>query len=234
MEGCWDETTLMRLIDNLKAFNRKERFILLHKALGFTDQSFRLGKAFRKELSRQLPGTVPPDAFVAMDYHLDWLQMAMYLTDHPRRSGPIKNDNLVEGNQMDIDLLVAFENADKTHVVLVEAKGDTAWNNDQLSRKVERLRLIFRSGGPGTESVKPYFVMMSPKKSANQELNEKLQEMEDSCPSMKTNWLPLPLPNGLVKATRCDREGNSNANKQWIRLDIVSPAWVPTNRVGRS
>ena len=223
----------MRLIDNLKAFNRKERFILLHKALGFTDQSFRLGKAFRNDLSRKLAVDVPPDAFVAMDYHLDWLQMAMYLTDHPRRSGPVRNQKLVAGNQEDIDLLIAFENADKTQVVLVEAKGDTAWDNEQLRNKVKRLRYIFRSGGPGTESVEPYFVMMSPKKSANRELNEKLQEMEDSCPSIKTIWLPLPLPNGLVKATRCDREGNSNANAKWIRLDIVSPAWAPTNRVGR-
>ena len=63
----------MRLIDNLKAFNRKERFILLHKVLGFSDQSFRLGDAFRAELSECLEVDIPSDAFVAMDYHFDWL-----------------------------------------------------------------------------------------------------------------------------------------------------------------
>lgn len=224
----------MRLIDNLKAFNRKERFILLHKALGFSDQSFRLGDAFRAELSECLKVDVPSNAFVAMDYHFDWLQMAMYLTVNPRPRGLVSNpgEDLVVGNQEDIDLLIAFEKWTKTHLVLVEAKGDTAWSNDQLQSKVDRLQRIFAKGRPGRGAVIPHFVMMSPKESDNEKLKAILEGLDEAADS--TNWLPLPLPNGLVKPTRCDRQGESSAGGHHIRLDVVSPTWLATHRVGRT
>ena len=223
----------MRLIDNLKAFNRKERFILLHKVLGFSDQSFRLGDAFRAELSECLKVDIPSDAFVAMDYHFDWLQMAMYLTVNPRPGRQIRNSDkdLVVGNQMDIDLLIAFEKDARTHLVLVEAKGDTAWSNDQLGSKVERLQRIFTEDRPGRDSVEPHFVMMSPKKSDNEKLKKILAGLDKA--AISPIWLPLPLPNGLVKPTRCDSDGKSNADDGYIRLDVVSPTWLSTHRVGR-
>ena len=61
----------MTLIDHLKSFNRRERFILLHRALDFEGQSFRLGADFRRELTSCIGCNIPTDAFVAMDYHLD-------------------------------------------------------------------------------------------------------------------------------------------------------------------
>ena len=224
----------MRLIDNLKAFNRKERFILLHKVLGFSDQSFRLGDAFRAELSECLKVDIPPDAFVAMDYHFDWLQMAMFLIDYPRPGGPIPNPgnkDLVVGNQQDIDVLIAFEKDARTHLVLVEAKGDTAWSNDQLELKVERLQRIFAKDRPGRDAVEPHFVMMSPKESDNETLKNTLAELDKAV--ISPIWLPLPLPNGLAKPTRCDSHGKSNAEGGYIRLDVVSPNWLATHRVGR-
>ena len=109
-----------RLIHHLKGFNRKERFILLHGALGFTEQSFSLGKEFSDKLTQCLSrkgNEIPRSAYVAMDYHLDWLQMALWLTEHSYPRSTIRNNNLVRGNQEDIDLLVAF--ADVTpHFVL--------------------------------------------------------------------------------------------------------------------
>lgn len=220
----------MSLINNLKAFNRKERFILLHKALGFSDQSFRLGDAFRAELSESLGIVeIPSDALVVMDYHLDWLQMAMYLTANPnqRPSGLIHNppeDYLVKGTQQDIDLLVAFERKRKTHVILVEAKGDTAWDNDQMELKADRLNHIFSEGRPGRDTVEPHFVIMSPKESKNEKFKATLDGMNlsDNGPI----WLPLSLPNGLVKVTRCDRAGADEASGDRIRLDCVSPTWL--------
>ncbi|MDE2668487.1 MAG: hypothetical protein OXI51_02405 [Chloroflexota bacterium] len=65
------------LIEHLESFNRKERFILLKEALG--EGTFRLDAGFRDTLGAAVDVTIPPNAFVAMDYHLDWIQMALHL-----------------------------------------------------------------------------------------------------------------------------------------------------------
>ena len=95
------------LIDHLRSFNRKERFILLREALG--EDTFCLDVGFRTRLGETIGEAIPADAFVAMDYHLDWLQMALYLAATPAPEWPVLNDGLVEANQQDIDLLVAFD-----------------------------------------------------------------------------------------------------------------------------
>ncbi len=57
------------LIEHLRLFNRKERFILLRHTLGVS--TFRLDKGFRERLGGKLGLSIPGDAYVAMDYHLD-------------------------------------------------------------------------------------------------------------------------------------------------------------------
>ncbi len=99
-----------------------------------------------------------------MDYHLDWLQMALYLAATPSPPSPIPNDDLFKANQEDVDLLVAFDDTATTHLVLVEAKMETGWRNSQLRSKAQRLRLIFGTGRPGAASATPRFVLASPKK----------------------------------------------------------------------
>ncbi len=146
------------LIENLRSFNRKERFILLREALG----SDTLGDAFRERLGDAIGVTVPADAFVAMDYHLDWLQMALYLAANPSPPERIRNDRLVSGNQEDADLIVAFQGNSATHVVLVEAKVETNWTNSQLESKAERLDLIFGEGRPRVHLATPHYVLASP------------------------------------------------------------------------
>ena len=70
------------------------------------EESFRLSSGFRGELPRKLDVKIPDDAFVAMDYHIDWPQMAISSV-----TGIVRNEGLGDGNQEDIDLLVAFETA---------------------------------------------------------------------------------------------------------------------------
>ena len=140
------------LIKHLRSFNRKERFILLQAALG-TD-TFSLDDGFRERLGEVVGATVPADAFVAMDYHLDWLQMALYLAATPSPPSPIPSDDLFKANQEDVDLLVAFDDTATTHLVLVEAKMETGWTNSQLCSKAQRLRLIFGTDRPGAHLAK--------------------------------------------------------------------------------
>ena len=202
------------LIDHLRSFNRKERFILLREALG--EATFRLDEDFRRRLGGLLGVSIPADAFVAMDYHFDWLQMALYLADNPSPAMPIPNDGLVRGNQEDTDLLVAFENGRTTHLVLVEAKVEIGWTNKQLRSKAERLASIFEQGRLGADLATPHFVLVSPSESAGIKT--------DSWPDWMTSrgkpiWMKLPRPHGLRKVTRCTAEEVRSARGHYLRID---------------
>ena len=202
------------LIEHLRSLNRKERFILLREALG--DHTFRLDRAFREKLGGTLRVSIPEDAFVAMDYHLDWIALALYLNSTPTPPERIPKAGALEEvnkSQMDIDLLVAFDAAATTHVVLIEAKGDTSWDNAQLARKAGRLKQMFKEYPKGVE---PHFVLLSP--TSPQRLTT------DCWPDwMKPNgsplWMPLTWPEGLLKPTRCDVKGRNAAKGKYLRLD---------------
>ena len=204
------------LIEHLRSFNRKERFILLRRTLG--RDTFQLDGSFRERLGQELGVTVPVDAFVAMDYHLDWLQMALYLTERPSTGRPpIENPNheLFEANQRDIDLLVAFDDNATTHLVMLKAKVETGWTNRQLDRKADRLCRIF--GDPSrTDLAKPHFVLLSPR------------EPERIDPAAwpgwmtsggKPRWMKLPRPEDIRKVTRCTADGRASAAGRFLRID---------------
>lgn len=59
------------LISLLKYFNRKERFFLIGQALGNKD--FKISDEFRGVISKKIKVDIPPDAFAALDCHLDWI-----------------------------------------------------------------------------------------------------------------------------------------------------------------
>ena len=200
-------------IDYLERFNRKERSILLSHVLGQKDEKvFRLNRGFAKSLEDilKLKSPIPDDAFVAMDFHLDWLQMALYLADRddsPSQIIPNEEDRLVKANQEDIDLLITFkdEGTKKTHLVLIEAKADTGWTNKQLQSKAKRLKIIFNKNPHGTDFVRPHFVLMSPDESEKIRTENWPDWMKAEGKS-SVLWLPLPLRDGLIKVTRCDEK----------------------------
>lgn len=205
------------LITHLRSFNRKERFILLQEALGA--DTFCLDGSFRKRLGEVVGVPIPANAFVAMDYHLDWIQMALYLAATPSPPSLIPNDdaNLFKANQEDVDLLVAFDDAVKTHLVLVEAKMETGWTNRQLCSKAERLRRIFGTGRPGTGLAKGHFVLASP----NRPERLKTDDWPDSMTTQagEPAWMPLPKPPNLCKVTRCTEDGRISASGCFLRID---------------
>ncbi len=201
------------LIEHLRNFNRKERFILLREALGA--ETFTLDAGFRARLGETISVPVPADAFVAMDYHLDWLQMALYLAATPSPPCPIPKRDLFEANQQDVDLLVAFDGREATHVVLLEAKMETGWTNKQLHSKAERLDLIFGADRPGVSLATPYFVLASPKQSE--------QILVSGWPEWMTRrgaplWMELPRPPGLQKVTRCTADGKRSKSGLFLKL----------------
>ena len=68
-----------------------------------------------------------------MDYHLDWIHASLFLTLPGNDSQAVhpNSGRVATGTQEDVDLLVAFEEGDITHLLLIEAKAETGWTNKQ-------------------------------------------------------------------------------------------------------
>ena len=69
---------MMTLMEQLESFNRKERFFLIGDVLG--NRAFELSTDFRARLSEVFGIEPPSGAFVAMDYHLDWIHASLFFT----------------------------------------------------------------------------------------------------------------------------------------------------------
>ncbi len=210
------------LICSLKKFNRKERFYLIGTALG--NSEFYLDGDFRAELKSSLPNLdcdIPNNAFVAMDYHIDWIYASLLITQNPQIQFPVENkDSIIKATQEDIDLVVCFpdeQHCGKHHLILCECKAETGWTNKQLLSKAGRLVEIFGDDGKRYEEiVLVHFVLLSPKKSNRLRVNE--------VPSfMKTNgdipWMQLHIPDGLQKITRCDKSGRDSINGVYWKVE---------------
>ena len=193
------------LIDILESFNRKERFFLIAQALD--KPKFELSDAFRQKIGKKVglkeQGIeIPSDTFVAMDYHLDWLAASLVLFHageyddnvfrNPGEKIGGKNHKLIQGNQEDIDLLVAFEKDGAYHIICVEAKaykgeGFADFKRGQLKSKADRLVAIF--GGDGQkkyDNVMSYFCLLSN--------SQPDPTTPYGCPWTRENWLKLDLP----------------------------------------
>lgn len=165
-------------LQNLKRFNRKERYHLLRQAV--VGGPFLLQGEFREQLVEALPvDSIPDDAYVAMDYHLDWIASALCLADErvtddtassslpnwlPHANGEGGDWRVMTGTQEDVDLLVAWRSGEDLHLALVEAKVESGWDGSQLKSKGDRLGKIFADGSPWRSEgyVKPYFVLAGP------------------------------------------------------------------------
>jgi len=205
---------MMTLLEHLESFNRKERFFLIGEALG--NRAFQLFADFRARLSEAFGIEPPSSAFVAMDYHLDWIHASLFLAqpEIDEKAVHCNTETVATGNQEDVDLLVAFEEGGINHLLLVEAKAATGWTNKQTLSKAERLERIFGTDGAKYPRVKPYFGLMSPR--APKQLKPHLW------PAWMTRdgkeiWFELEMPPGRRRVTRCDREGRPSAVGEFFR-----------------
>ena len=224
-----------RLTEYLRRFNRKERFILLDEVCG--RGTFRIDSCFARRLGEHLDVTIPCDAFVAMDYHLDWIQMALHLdsgeaqweSGHLCNSSNTSGRELFEANQQDIDLLIVFRSDKKTHIILIEAKADTPWDWMQLKRKAKRLKQIFGDKGGVYDLVCPQFILMSQESKKPKNWREYSEEWPawmrgDDGP----HWMELRLDHCL-KVNRC---GTDAKGRRWLYLrewvDGNWRSWLPS------
>lgn len=224
-------------IDVLRSFDRKERFAVLRESLGFDAEAPRLNGGFQERLSTCVGVAVPDHAWLAMDYHLDWLEMGLYLAERgeiPDKT-PFRNEHFpdINRNQQDVDLLMAFKGRAAgeatTHVVLIEAKAYLGWNNAQLEEKAVQLRAIFGEEGTCRHGVTPHFVLMTAKRSR--------QISTESRPAWMTRrgqplWRnPTPQPTAMRKADRASpqrrRTPESDDGKAGQKPQAARPAPRP-------
>lgn len=201
------------LVENLRLLNRKERFFLIGQALG--NPAFELCQEFRTVLGKTFNVTIPRDAFVAMDYHLNWLYAALVLTYQTGELALHPNErDILEGNQEDIDLLIAWDKPE-AQVVMIEAKGATHYSNGQIQHKLGRLTKIFGDDGGHWVNVHPHFGLMSPRPPRLLKTG--------GIPSWALHdgsfaWVQMDMPKGLKAVMRCDESRNRSATGQFWRL----------------
>ena len=205
---------MMNLMEHLEAFNRKERFFLIGDALG--NRAFQLSSDFRARLSAAFGIQPPSNALVAMDYHLDWVHASLFLSipENDEEAVHQNTQTVATGNQEDVDLVVAFEKGDITHLLLVEAKAATGWTNKQTLSKAKRLERIFGTGGTKYPQVKPHFGLMSPR--PPQQLESRLWPVWMTRYGQPI-WLELKMPTGRRRVTRCDSKGRPTAGGEFFR-----------------
>jgi len=203
---------MSELIENLRKFNRKERFFLVGMALGNPD--FALSDPFRGEINAVLGLDVPRGAFVGMDYHLDWIFASLYLQHHGGNPGPHANlDKLVRAHQEDIDLVVAYSTESVSHVVLLEAKGVTGWTNKQMTSKAARFKDIFGEHGQVWPEIAPHFALLSPRPPQRLDTTAwPAWMLRDG----RAPWIELPIRQDLKRVTRCTADGIITASgRHW-------------------
>jgi hypothetical protein len=225
------------LVQALSQFNRKERYWLLRNALGhYPSQSEvpvapLLSDGFCTRLEEHLKCKIPVTAWWAMDYHLDWLYAATQRLKNQNKELPSNEldrdgNRAVQGNQEDIDFVIAF---DKT-LILIEVKGDTSWSNEQLSSKKFRLEFIFDGFGADFKPLagidKAIYLLMSPEK-INWKKDQDTQKglSFKSLPrgvSSENVWLPLVMSDDLFKVKRCTDKGLISRSGEYWKVEKIS------------
>lgn len=218
------------LIELLERFNRKERYFLICQTLGLPQMEFQLSDKLRETLECKINLPIRGDAFVAMDYHLDWIAASLRILNEcipmneiPNRVFPDQNDKRVAtGTQRDIDLLIAFteEDSDTHHMVFIEAKAYGAWDSKQLRLKAERLRKIFGDNGRLHPKVHPEFFLISPNPPTKRLRTVGWPEWMKPCGEPR--YLELAVLYPRYKVTRCDETGtNSDENGDFFKIDKI-------------
>lgn len=153
-----ENTEARNLIEGLKRLNYKERFHLVCRIMGLNGQTFVLGEQFRADLAAEIGAAVPQDAYVAMDYHLDYIEDALlwWVGEGDGDAGEPKT------GVMDVDLLITYLDAGVQRLIMLEAKYWAHWNNRQLQAKANRLAEVFAPNRQWASIVVPSFILISP------------------------------------------------------------------------
>ena len=217
-----------QLADVLKRFNRKERNLLVRAVLGDEQKPLRLVETFRRNVAQELKiEMIAEAAWWATITHIAWLAGALaYYTEgdaslnkaRPNRSsGPSPSmSRLIEGNQEDIDLIIASG----LDLILIEAKAFGSWDNKQLRSKLDRLKLLDIecqqiADRADRDRVRMHFLLTSPRES-----NINVEWPEWILKENQVPWIELHLPESaaILEVNRCDADAEETAEGDHWRI----------------
>ncbi|HCG5950840.1 TPA: hypothetical protein NJ307_004480 [Vibrio parahaemolyticus] len=209
----------MEIIEYLQSFNRKERFHLVGQLLG--NVGFKLDPSVLQKILDLLELDTPTSYFSAMDYHLDWIYASLELA-HGHGNEPRLRDSLcIKATQEDVDFIVAFrDDSGITHIIMIEAKGDTSFNNKQIRSKADRLSAIFVKNSEKWSNVIPHFLICSPIKPNRLKIDDIPSFMLNKNNS-DFNWFKLDMPSNQKKVTRCHSDGKASEDGEYWKVEIV-------------
>jgi hypothetical protein len=218
------------LVENLRSFDSHERGLLLDWATG---SPMTLDKAVRDAIDVKIGRKPPADAFVAIDYTLDWLYAATRWTLEPakcRYPQPWPAGGELSASPEDVDLVIAWEDQHGPHLVLLEAKGFTGWSNKQMVSKARRLDVIFGAGLARDFDV--HFILVGPAPSKGL----KTQSWPDWMrPGQRAHFLKISDPGPRRAVQRCNADGVGliagythwqSVDRSWTKAGVSGPAPV--------
>jgi hypothetical protein len=220
----------------LDSFNRKERNLLVRDILGQVGP-LRLSERYCDKITRKLGFPVnPQDAWWATDYHISWLAgaLALFVKGEDRARDACENEqkddrNLVEGNQEDIDLVIATGR----NLVLIEAKAYGSWSKKQLDHKLARLELLdvfYRKligSGSSEHAVKFHLLLTSPTPPS---VKPTARRPSWAFKGNEVPWTELEIDKrkSVFKVTRCDERGKKDAKGGSWHIEEISHSSEPT------
>jgi hypothetical protein len=232
------------LSEALEFFNRKERNLLVRDILGERGP-LHLSDCFCNRLTQKLGFPInPKDTWWATDYHISWLAgaLALFVKGEERARDAYENKQkdgrqLVEGNQEDVDLVIATGN----NLVLIEAKAYGAWSKTQLDHKLARLELLddfyktLIGCGPSEHAVKFHFLLTSP---APPSVKPTARRPSWAFTGQEVPWTKLEIDERkfVFKVTRCDARGKKDAKGGSWHIEEISRSeqYASVDRYGAS
>jgi hypothetical protein len=220
------------LSEMLERFNRKERNLTVRYILGHVKRPPPLDRDFCHKVCDKLglAENMLAKAWWATDYHISWLAgaLAIYARGDraeertwpnqavpplcSRRSAgdvPVERQ-IAEGNQEDIDLLIAVEN----HLILTEVKAYGSWDIVQLESKLTRIKLVkaFNQELEQEQSENRiifHILLLSPNDLSHDKRERLMHTL--GTPKLDVPWIKLCLPlldEQIREVGRCDRKGD--------------------------
>ena len=216
----------LNLIQLLQDFNSNERFYLIRQALdgqSRTEPGFIMSEQFREQLEGLVKFEIPQNAFMAMDYRLDWIHASLFLADKDLEEGHFPNldddsNQIVFGNVQDIDLLIAFSRKNRYYMILIEAKGYMRWGKRQLDSKTQRLDKIFKNYKVRYPNLKLYMLVISPHVPSPTRTG--MEHWPDWI-QQNFSWAQLIILDYIFKLTLSDADNRRNKNGGFFTIELI-------------
>ncbi len=199
---------------NLHLLNCSELHHLTRAALD--SPHFTLTEGFRSTLSREFGVEVPEDAFAGIGYRIDWLHGALKMTFEPAADHVYEGrGELLQATQETIDLLVAWDEPESAHVVMLQTRGSTQAANRQFRNCMKHIGGVFGPEGDRWPGVQPHIGLASlrepPRISAK---DVPVWALRDGLPI----WIRVGTRDPLCAITRCDDVGTPAATGEYWTL----------------